>query len=91
MRLETGDVWDSMVLVDLRWTLLDLQRDLTERLIRERPDDPTGAVEQFVTTHAAELQRVRRLQERAISTGSASALSVVTQRLRKIGGVEGEA
>jgi glutamate dehydrogenase len=87
-QVEAGDVWDSIVLVDLRWTLLDLQRELTERLLREKPDDPMLAVEQFVTIHAEELQRVRHLQERAISSGSASALSVVTQRLRKIGAGE---
>ena len=79
-----GDVWDSMVLVDLRWTLLDLQRELTEELLVEQPEDPSSAVEAFAKTHAGALEGVRALQQRAVASGSASALAVVTQRLRKL-------
>ncbi|MDH3226053.1 MAG: NAD-glutamate dehydrogenase, partial [Thermoleophilia bacterium] len=79
-----GDVWDSMVQVDLRWTLLDLQRELTERLLMEQPEDPSSALEAFAKAHAEALAGVRALQQRAVASGSASALAVVTQRLRKL-------
>jgi glutamate dehydrogenase len=82
--VETEDVWDSMILVEMRWTLLDLQRELSERLLRESPGDPDRAAEAFVASHAAQLERVRALQQRAISSGRVSSLAVVTRSLGRL-------
>jgi glutamate dehydrogenase len=82
--VETEDVWDSMILVEMRWTLLDLQRELSERLLRESPGDPERAAEAFVASHAAQLERVRALQQRAISSGRVSSLAVVTRSLGRL-------
>jgi glutamate dehydrogenase len=79
---DVGSLWDRMVLVDLRGELLDLQREITERVLARKPDDLMAAVDAFVAEHAAVLERVRGLQRRAAAAVSPSALAVITERLR---------
>ena len=76
--------WDRMALVDLRWELLDLQRELAEGVLAEKPDDPLAAAEAFLASRAAELAQLRELEQQAASSSSASALVVVTNRLRAL-------
>ncbi len=80
----SGDLWDRMLLADARAQLLELQRELTEGALASRPGDPLAGVEAFLASHAAALERVRALQERAVASGNASALAVLTQRLRSL-------
>jgi len=75
-----------MVLVDLRSELLDLQREITERVLARKSDDLMAAVDAFVAEHAAVLERVRGLQRRAAAAVSPSALAVITERLRGLCG-----
>jgi glutamate dehydrogenase len=76
-----GSLWDDMVLVDLRWELLDLQREITEAVLARKPDDPDAAAQTFLEDHANELERVRVLQRKA-AVSTPSALAVITARLR---------
>jgi glutamate dehydrogenase len=75
--------WDHMVLVDLRWKMLDLQRQITESLLRRKPDDLNGAVAVYLADHAERIGRVRELQRRASAAGP-SALSVIASELRAL-------
>jgi glutamate dehydrogenase len=77
-----GSLWDDMVLVDLRWELLDLQREITEAVLAHKPDDPDAAAQRFLEVHASELERVRVLQRRAAAVSTPSALVVIAARLR---------
>ena len=81
---ESRDAWDRMNLVDLRWELLDLQRALTERILDEKPGDPLEAVDAFLEANATLLERIRGLERRAGEGANASALAVVTARLREL-------
>jgi glutamate dehydrogenase len=81
---DVGSLWDRMVLVDLRGELLDLQREITERVLARKPDDLMAAVDAFVAEHVAVLERVRGLQRRAAAAVSPSALAVITERLRSL-------
>jgi len=83
-QVSARDEWESLALVDLRWSLLDLQRELCEQILAAKPEEPLRGVEVFIETHAPLLEQVRTLQQRAISSGSATALAVVTQRLRAL-------
>jgi NAD-specific glutamate dehydrogenase len=78
-----ASVWDRMVLVDLRWEMLDLQRQLTENLLRSRPESVERAVAAYVADHAERITRVRDLQDRA-SPASPSALGVIAAELRAL-------
>jgi hypothetical protein len=82
---DTGSLWDDMVLGDLRWDLLDLQREITEKVLARKPDDLGDAVREFLEEHAAEGERVRALQRRAAAGATPSALAVITSRLRSLG------
>jgi glutamate dehydrogenase len=81
-----GDLWDRLLLVDARAHLLELQHALTDAALAARPGEPLAGVEAFLAANAAALERVRALQERAVASGSASALAVLTQRLRALRG-----
>jgi glutamate dehydrogenase len=85
-----ASVWDRLVLVDLRWEMLDLQRRITESLFRSRADDPNGAVGSYLADHAQRIGRVRDLQRRASGAGP-SALSVIASELRGLHPAEGDA
>ena len=74
-------IWDRMVLADLRTDLLALQRELTEQVVREQPDDAAAAAEKFLADRAAIVERVRGLQAAALPQPTTSAMSVVTQTL----------
>ncbi len=80
--VQTPDPWDRILLGDLRAALLDLQRELTTRILTPRPADALAAAEAFLGQHAALLERVRQLQRRALTGEGPSALAVVVQRLR---------
>ena len=84
-----ASLWDRMVLVDLRWEMLDLQRQITESVLRSKPDDLDGAVAGYLADHAERIARVADLQQRA-PAASPSALSVITSELRALRPVEGE-
>jgi glutamate dehydrogenase len=60
-----ASLWDRMVLVDLRWEMLDLQRRMTESLIRRKPDDLDGAVADYLAEHAERIERVLCVRSRA--------------------------
>jgi glutamate dehydrogenase len=85
-----ASVWDRMMLVDLRWEMLDLQRRITKGLLRRKPDDLNGAVAKYLADHAERIGRVRELQRRASSAGP-SALSVIASELRGLHPAEDEA
>ena len=77
-------VWDRVALVDIRWELLDLQRQITERVLAATDGDPSAAIDEFVTRHAAEIRRVEDLQRTASTKATATALSVMATRLRSL-------
>jgi glutamate dehydrogenase len=79
---EVTSLWDRLLLVDLRWELLDLQREITERVLGAEPRDLEEAVEGFAGSHAPVLARVRELERSAAAEVGPSALSVITARLR---------
>ena len=83
---EAADPWDRMVVADLRTQLLDLQRELTESVLAEKPADPTAAADAFLADHAERIARVETLQQPTLARASASALSVVTQALLRLRG-----
>jgi NAD-specific glutamate dehydrogenase len=70
-------------------SLLDLQRRMTESLIRRKPDDLDGAVADYLAEHAERIERVHDLQRRA-SVASPSALSAIASELRPLRPVESE-
>ena len=78
--------WDQMAFVDLRWELLDLQRELAEAVLAEKPDDPLAAAEAFLAGRAVELAQLRELEQQAAASASPSALVVVANRLRALRG-----
>jgi NAD-specific glutamate dehydrogenase len=82
--VEARDPWDRLTLADLRYELLDLQRELTQAILAEKPDDPDEAVDAFVEANAALLDRIRGLVQRAGEGASVGALSVLTARLREL-------
>jgi len=77
----TGSLWDRMALADLRQQLLDLHRAVTECVLAGKPDDPIAALEDFLVEHAAHIERVAELQQRAAGATTPSALSVIAARL----------
>ncbi len=81
---EVASVWDRMVLVDLRWALLDLQRDVTENVLASGGHDPTTAVDAFLADNAGCIERVAALERRAATDAGPSALSVIVARLRDL-------
>ena len=84
-RLSMADVnssWDRMVLVDLRGELLDLQLEITERVLARSTGNADEAVETFLADNIDLLDRVRALQRQATASSSPTALTVITERLR---------
>jgi hypothetical protein len=71
-----------MVLVDLRFDLLDLQRQLTESVLASGPDDPLAAASAFLERHDALIEQIRALEGQIAATDGPSALVVLTSRLR---------
>ncbi|RIL05675.1 MAG: hypothetical protein DCC71_09530 [Proteobacteria bacterium] len=84
---EAAGAWDRMVLVDLRWDLLDLQRRLTETVIAHEPDDPLGAADEFLAAHEPLLDSLRGLERQMGPAAGTSALVVLTGRLRHLAAV----
>ena len=81
---QTANVWDRIVLTDLRTGMLSLQRELTERAFAARPGDPLAAVDAFLDEHGATIERVHALAREARETPTASTLTVVTQTLMRL-------
>ncbi|MBW2233534.1 MAG: NAD-glutamate dehydrogenase, partial [Deltaproteobacteria bacterium] len=77
-----ASVWDRVALVDVRWELLDLQRNMTERVLDDGQGDRTTAIDRFLSDHAAEIRRVHELQRSAVTSTTATTLSVISARLR---------
>jgi glutamate dehydrogenase len=77
-----GNLWDRMVLLGLRWDLLDLQREITESLLTRKPDDPDAAVDAFLAENTDVIEEVLVLERRAAADTGPSSLAVVTGRLR---------
>jgi NAD-specific glutamate dehydrogenase len=82
--IDAGDPWDRMALADLRWELLELQRELAEAVLASRPADPVFAAETFLGRHAALLDHVRELEDQAGPSPSPAALLVIASRLRAL-------
>jgi len=85
---EATGVWDRMALVDLRWDLLDLQRQIAEQVLSKKPEDPLAAAHEFLDRHETLLESVVALEKQLVPTDGASALFVIASRLR---GLLGEA
>ncbi len=81
-RAEASGLWDRMVLVDLRFDLLDLQRQLTESVLATSPDDPLAAADAFLVRHETLIEQIRALEGQVAATDGPSALVVLTSRLR---------
>jgi glutamate dehydrogenase len=81
---EAGGLWDRMVLVDLRWDLLDLQRQLTEQVLATKPDDPIAAANAFLDRHEALLDSVSALERQIRPSDGIGALVVLAGRLRAL-------
>jgi glutamate dehydrogenase len=79
---EAAGIWDRMVLVDLRWDLLDIQRQITEGVLARKPDDPIAAAIEFLDRHEVLLDAVAALDKQITPADGASALVVLTGRLR---------
>ena len=79
-----GDVWDRIVLMDLRTEMLSLQRDLTRQAVALRPEEPLYAIDDFLLERASIVARVRALIPETASVPTASALAVVTQTLLRL-------
>ena len=79
---EATGVWDRMALVDLRWDLLDLQRQIAEQVLAGKPQDPIAAANEFVDRHETLLESVAALERQLTPTDGASALVVIASRLR---------
>jgi hypothetical protein len=71
-----------MVLVDLRWDLLDLQRRVTEAVLAGRPADPLAAADAHLDQHEALLESVQALLHQITPIDGPSALVVLAGRLR---------
>ena len=78
----TTDVWDRMALVDLRWELLDLQRQIAEQVLTTPDADPGAAANAFLDRHETLLDSVAALEKQLAPTDGASALVVIASRLR---------
>jgi glutamate dehydrogenase len=85
---EATGVWDRMALVDLRWDLLDLQRQIAEQVLATKPEDPVAAAHEFLDRHETLLESVVALEKQLVPSDGASALVVIASRLR---GLLGEA
>ena len=79
---EAAGSWDRMVLVDLRFDLLDLQRQLTEAVLATAPGDPLAAADAFLARHEALIDAVGALEKQITASDGPSALVVLTTRLR---------
>ncbi len=78
------DVWDRIVLMDLRTGMLTLQRELTAQAVARQPGDALVAVDAFLAEHSATIARVRALEPETPAAPTASALAVVTQTLMRL-------
>jgi glutamate dehydrogenase len=79
---EASGLWDRMVLVDLRFDLLDLQRQLTESVLASKPEDPLAAADAFLKRHEVLLEQIQALEKQIAPGDGPSALVVLTSRLR---------
>jgi len=82
--IRSGTFWDRMVLADLRQNLLDLQRDVTGHVLAGTTDDPSTSLDAFVSEHAADIEFIRDLQQRAAAASTPSALSVIASRFDRL-------
>ena len=71
-----------MVLVDLRFDLLDLQRRLTESVLATDPVDPLAAAGAFLARHEVLIEAIETLEKQVATRDGPSALVVLTNRLR---------
>jgi len=78
--VHTGTFWDRMILADLRHNLLNLQCAVTEHVLGGEPDDPDASLEEFLSGHEADIDRIRALRQRAAATPTPSALSAIASR-----------
>ncbi len=79
---EATGLWDRMVLVDLRFDLLDLQRQLTESVLASGPADALAAADAFLVRHEALIDAIEALEKSITASDGPSALVVLTSRLR---------
>jgi glutamate dehydrogenase len=77
-------LWDRILLLDVRWDLLDLQRRIAEEVLASKPDDPAAAVEAFLDSRADVISSVQALQRQSAAAASTSAIVVITARLRSL-------
>jgi glutamate dehydrogenase len=79
-----ANTWDRIAAIDLHGEMLELQRRITEFVLRERGPDADAAVDTYLASNAQTVERVRGLQQRAAADVSPSALTVVASRLRTL-------
>jgi glutamate dehydrogenase len=83
-RVPSKDLWDRMVLTDLRTQMLSLQRELTEHALHEGGEDHIAAVDAFLELHRDAIERIATFQPEVLHNPTASALTVVTQALVRL-------
>ncbi len=79
-----SDPWDRISLIQLRGFLIDLHDDLTEAVLADRPADPEAAAAQFLSDRAVHVERIRRLEQRALGTDRLSSLAVVARAIERL-------
>jgi glutamate dehydrogenase len=83
-RVDARNLWDRMVLTDLRTEMLLLQRELTEHVLRADGEDSIAAVAAFLEQHRDSIERIGTLQQEALLSPSSSARTVVAQALVRL-------
>ncbi len=78
--VHAGTFWDRIIMADLRQNLLDLQRTVTEHVLVAGSGDPSAALDAYLSDRAADIDRIRRLQQRAGVAATPSALSAIAMR-----------
>jgi glutamate dehydrogenase len=82
--INSGTLWDRMILADLRYNLLDLQRAVTEHAFSAGPENAEARLEAFLDAGGPEFDRIGDLQQRAASAITPSALSAIAARFDRL-------
>lgn len=83
-RMPVADAWDRIGLIQLRGSLIDLHDALTEEVLADRPRDPEAAAARFLADRSVHVERIRRLQQRAVGAERPSSLAVVARAIERL-------